>query len=143
MKDNADLKAHSVPPHVNPSLENGINKLITQYFCTCVIPFVVLKYAAGGGRWDPGVGGGSRCAVGQSRERWVSLGISLSHCVYASVYVSVWVHVPASIFNVYVLCVLPGRAAGVLFLNIGVVTVIVCHSLVTLSLCDSSSRHRD
>ena len=32
MKDNAHLKTHSVPAHVNPGLENGINELIRQYF---------------------------------------------------------------------------------------------------------------
>lgn len=58
IKDNADLKAHSVPAHVNPGLENCINKLIRQYFCTCVIPFVVLKSTTGGG--VSGMGGGNQ-----------------------------------------------------------------------------------
>ena len=62
MKDNADLKTHSVAAHVNPGLENGINELI-RFFCTCVIPFVMLKRTAGRGCRE------SRCVVGQSRER--------------------------------------------------------------------------
>lgn len=49
IKDNADSKAYSVPTHVNPGLENGINKLITVYSCTCVIPFVMLTHTVGGG----------------------------------------------------------------------------------------------
>lgn len=76
------MLAYSVPAHVNPGLGNCINKLITQYFCTCVIPFVMLKRTVGGGCW-----GGwreSRCVVGQSRERWILQGISLSYCVYAT-----------------------------------------------------------
>lgn len=116
IKDNADLKAYSFPAHVNPGLENCINKLITQHFCTCVIPFVMLKCTAGGGRW-----GGwriSRCVVGQSRLSWILQGISLSHCVYASAD-HMCVCVPTSIFNVCVFCVSPWSVArGVLFLYI-------------------------
>ncbi len=117
IKDNADLKAYSVPAHVNPGLENCINKLITQYFCTCVIPFVMLKCTAGGGCWDGCRE--SRCVVGQSRERWILQGISLSYCVYASARVCVCVcarvHVPMSNFNVIVFVIFPRSVArGVL-----------------------------
>lgn len=48
IQDNSDLKVYSVPAHVNPGLENCINKLIAWYFCTCVIPFVMLKCTVGG-----------------------------------------------------------------------------------------------
>lgn len=48
IKDNADLKAHSVPAHINPGLENCIIKLITQYFCTCVIPLCDVMRGAEG-----------------------------------------------------------------------------------------------
>lgn len=85
-QDNADLKAYSVPAHVNPGLENCINKLITQYSCTCVIPFVMLKRTVGGGWgcWDGWRE--SRCVVEQSKDRWILQGISLSYCVHASAY---------------------------------------------------------
>lgn len=99
-EDKADLKAYSVPIHVNPGFENCINKLIMQYFCTCVIPFVMLKHTVGGGRWnglrEP------RYVVGQSRERWILQLISLSCCVNPSGCKGVCgrTHVPTSIFNV-------------------------------------------
>lgn len=68
--NNADLKAFSVPAHVNPGLENCINRLIMQYFCTCIIPFVMLKMHSG--RGSAGMGGGeSRCVVGQSKGSWI------------------------------------------------------------------------
>lgn len=113
-KDNADLKAYSVPVHVNPGLENCINKLITQYFCTCVIPFVMLKYTVGEGCWN-GLRE-SRCVVGQSRGSWILWWISLSYCVYASGRMGLCgcVHVPTSIFNVCIfvlsLVELPGES---------------------------------
>lgn len=47
-EDNADPKAYLVHARVNPGLEDCINKLITQYFCTCVIPIVMLKSTVGG-----------------------------------------------------------------------------------------------
>lgn len=109
-QDNADLKAYSSFAHVNPGLENGINKLITQHFCTCVIPFVMLKRTAGGWWcWDGWRE--SRCVVGRSRLRWILPGILFSCRVCA--------HVPTSIFNVGVFCLFPCSVAwGVVFLYI-------------------------
>lgn len=99
-KDNADLKAYSVSIHVNPGLENCINKLIMQYFCTCVIPFVMLKHTVGEGCWN--WFRESRCIMGQSREEWNLQHISLSYCAYASGHRGLCrrVHVSAFIFNV-------------------------------------------
>lgn len=141
IKDNADLKAHSVPAHVNPGLENCINKLIMQYFCTCVIPFVMLKCTAGGRCWDGCRE--SRCVVGNQGRDGFCRGF---HCpiVYMHLLACVCVCAPVSNFNVCVFVIFPRSVAReVLFLHIWVVTVIVFHSLETLSFCDSSSRHRD
>lgn len=96
IKDNADLKAYSVPAHVNPGLENYINKLITQYFCTCVIPFVMPKCTVGercgNGRGNQGVLWGS-----QRRDRFYRR----IHCPIVCMHLGgcVCLHVPASIFN--------------------------------------------
>lgn len=145
-KNNADLKAYSVPADVNPGLENCINKLITQYFCTCVIPFVMLKRTVGGERRDAGIQGIKVCCVvGLMKSEWDFAENFIVPIVYMHLVTCVcYVRVPASIFNARVFCVFPRRATrGVLFLHIRVVTVIVFHSPATRCFCDSSSRHRD
>lgn len=93
MKDNADLKAHSARAHVNPGLEKGINKLITQYFCTCVIPFVMLKRTVRVGGWCSGrVEGIKVCCGAIKGEMDFCRGF---HCpiVYMHLFACVCVHV--------------------------------------------------
>lgn len=101
IKNNADLKTYSVHAHLNPGLENCINKLIRHYFCTCVIPFVMLKCTVEGGCW-----GGwkkSRCVM-WARERWILLRVGrwvgasiVLLCICIWLYVLMWVCACANI----------------------------------------------
>lgn len=89
IKDNADLKAFSLLAHVNPGLENCINKLITHYFLHLFNPLCDAENAQREG--DAGMEGRreSRCVAGQSRERWICRGF---HCPIVCTHLLACVH---------------------------------------------------
>lgn len=95
-KNNADLKAFSVPAHVNPGLENCINRLIMQYFCTCVIPFVMLKMHSG--RGSAGMGGGNQGVLwGSQKGAGFAGNFIVLLCIFISMHVFLWVCACANI----------------------------------------------